>query len=209
MVTPTHQIVRLEPARVANAASVAARAFADDPMFTYIFPDPARRMAPLRRFLIAGLRYGTLFGDVHTTDDGAGTALWLTPGQGDITALRMLRSGMAALPITIGPSAFRRFLNLATYGDQIHASVVREPHWYLLNLAVDPRRQRQGIGSALMEPVLALADRNRQRCYLETNNPTNFQFYANHGFEIAQAGHVPGDGPAVWALIRRPRIGFS
>lgn len=209
MVTPTHQIVPLDPPRIPAAASVAARAFADDPMFTCIFPDPARRMAPLRRFLMAGLRYGTLFGEVHTTTDGAGTALWLTPGQGDITALRMLRSGMAALPITIGPSAFRRFLNLATYGEEVHARVVRQPHWYLLNLAVDPRRQRQGVGSALMEPVLALADRNGQPCYLETNNPANFQFYANHGFEIAHAGHVQHGGPPMWALIRRPRIGFS
>lgn len=201
-----HAIVPLDRAQIRAAADVAARAFAADPMFSYIFPDPARRHAPLRRFMLAGLRYGVLFGRVDTTADLAGSALWLTPDQPDIEPARMIRSGMATLPLTIGVGAFRRFLTFTSYGDRVHTALMCEPHWYLLNLAVDPLRQRQGIGSALIEPVLQRADRDRQACYLETNNPANLPFYVRHGFEIGHAGQVPNGGPAFWGLVRNPRI---
>lgn len=206
MVTFDHMIVPLDRARINSTAAVAARAFADDPMFTFIFPAADQRPRLLRRFFAAGLRYGVLFGRVDTTDDGAGTALWLTPGQTDITPGRMIRSGMALLPLTLGMGAFRRFLAFVSYGDRVHSELMREPHWYLLNLAVDPQRQRQGIGSALIEPVLQRADHERQLCYLETNNPANLPFYARHGFEVGHAGQVPDGGPAFWGLVRKPRI---
>ena len=204
--TNSPTIVSLEGARVAMAAAVATRAFANDPMFTYIFPNAARRLAPLRRFMGAALRYGVLFGEVATTTDNAGTALWLAPNQTNVTPAHMLRSGMAALPITVGVGAFRRFLTVVSYGERVHAQIVREPHWYLLNLAVDPPRWRQGIGSALLAPVLARADQNGQPCYLETNNPSNLPFYARHRFEVAHAGQVPNGGPAFWGLLRRPQV---
>ncbi|NJM07095.1 GNAT family N-acetyltransferase [Candidatus Gracilibacteria bacterium] len=175
-VTSTKTVVHLAGEGIDAAATVTARAFADDPMFTYIFPNAERRLAPLGRFMRAALRYGVLYGEVTTTSDNAGTVLWLTPGQTDITPVRMLRSGMAALPMTIGLPAFRRFLTVVGYGEQVHSATVREPHWYLLNLAVDPSRWRQGIGSALIAPVLARADQNQQSCYLETNNPDNLPF---------------------------------
>ncbi len=202
MATTAYSVVRLDRARIGAAATVAARAFENDPMFTYIFPDPAHRQHLLRRFMVTALRYGTLFGEVYTTPDNAGSALWLTPDQPGITTGRMIRAGMAVLPITIGLPAFRRFLRFVSYGDRVHAQLMREPHWYLLNLAVDPARQRQRIGSALLEPVLARADRHQQPCYLETNNPDNLVFYANHGFAEAHAGQVPNGGPAFWGLVR-------
>ncbi|MBC8163790.1 MAG: GNAT family N-acetyltransferase [Roseiflexaceae bacterium] len=201
----SRKVVPLDAPHVAAPARVAARAFADDPMFTYIFPDSALRPKLLGRFMTAALRYGSLFGTVSTTTDNAGSAIWLVPNQTTVTPVRMLRSGMAALPVTIGVAAFRRFLQVVDYGDRVHSEIVREPHWYLLNLAVDPPRQRQGIASALIAPVLARADRDQQPCYLETNNPSNLPFYTKHGFEVAHTGQVPNNGPALWAMLRRPQ----
>jgi len=199
-------VVHLDDAGIAAAATVAAHAFADDPMFTYIFPNAERRLAPLGRFMRAALRYGVLYGEVATTSSNAGTALWLIPNQTDVTPPRMVHSGMALLPITIGVSAFRRFLNVVSYGEQVHSAMVREPHWYLLNLAVDPSYWRRGIGSALIAPVLARADQDQQACYLETNNPDNLPFYARHDFEIVHTGQIPSGGPAFWGLLRKPQV---
>lgn len=202
----TEHTVPLTPAHVQSAALVAARAFANDPMFTYIFPEAAQRLVGLRRFMLAGLRYGMLYGAVHTTTDGAGTALWLTPEQPEITPGRMVHSGMALLPITLGLPAFRRFLTFTSYGERVHKALMSEPHWYLLNLAVDPTRQRRGIGSQLLAPTLERADHQQQPCYLETNSPGNILFYAKHGFKVVHAGQIPNNGPLFWSLLRKPRI---
>jgi GNAT superfamily N-acetyltransferase len=205
MTTIERQIIALKGTHIAAAAEVAARAFVEDPMFTYIFPNTALRPKLLRRFMAVALRYGVLFGEVATTTDNVGSALWLLPSQTNITPARMLRSGMAALPLTIGLPAFRRFLAFASYDDQVHSWIMHEPHWYLLNLAVEPSLQRHGIGSALIAPVLTRADRAGQPCYLETNNPGNLPFYARHRFEVAHVGRVPNDGPPFWGLLRKPQ----
>lgn len=204
--TASHtELTRLTKEHIPQTAAVAAQAFAADPMFTYIFPKHQRRIALLRRFMTAALRYGVLFGEVFTTVDGAGSALWLTPGQTAITPERMIRSGMAALPMTLGFPAFGRFMTFVQYGDKVHEQMLHEPHWYLLNLAVDPARHRQGIGSALIAPVLQHADRDQQACYLETNNPSNLPFYALHGFHVVHQGNIPNNGPPFWGLVRQPQ----
>lgn len=195
-------VTALEGAAVPSAAAVLARAFEHDPMFRYIFPSSATRNRSLQRFFRPGLRYGVAYGVVHTTSSLAGTALWLTPEHPDLTLRGMLRSGMLLLPLTLGVAAFRRFVAFVSYGEAIHKRSIHEPHWYLLNLGVDPDYQGRGIGSALLQPVLARADARQQPCYLETNTEPNLRFYRRHGFEVAHHGRVPNGGPEFWSMIR-------
>ena len=48
-----------------------------------------------------------------------------------------------------------------------------EASWYLGVLATDPDRQRQGLASAAIAPVLERADHDRVTTYLETGAPEN------------------------------------
>jgi ribosomal protein S18 acetylase RimI-like enzyme len=72
-------------------------------------------------------------------------------------------------------------------------------------LGVDPPRQGQGVGSALMAPVLARADAAAQPCYLETNKEINVKLYTKHGFEVQFEGDIPNGGPYLWTMKRMPR----
>jgi hypothetical protein len=77
-------------------AAVAARAFAQDAMFTFVFPDPSGRDRRLDRFFRGAIRYGLLAGSVLTTPDRGGVAIWLPSGHGGMALGGVLRSGMAA-----------------------------------------------------------------------------------------------------------------
>ena len=45
------------------------------------------------------------------------------------------------------------------------------PHYYLDSLGVEPEWQGRGLGSALMQPVLARCDAERMPAYLNAGSP--------------------------------------
>jgi ribosomal protein S18 acetylase RimI-like enzyme len=89
--------------------------------------------------------------------------------------------------------------------ERLHKRNAPAQHWYLQFLGVDPPCQGQGIGSALMRPMLARADAEGVACYLETFNPRTVPLYQRHGFEVAAEGDPPKGAPHFWTMVRPPR----
>jgi GNAT superfamily N-acetyltransferase len=77
----------------------------------------------------------------------------------------------------------------------------RPPHFYLAVLGTDPSRQGHGIGSALLQPVLDLCDRDGVPVYLESSKESNVAFYARHGFRVTAEVRLP-KGPPMWPMWR-------
>ena len=79
-----------------------------------------------------------------------------------------------------------------------------QPHWYLLYVGAAAERRGQGIGTALLEPVLQRCDQQGLPAYLEATTDRNRQLYLRHGF--ADRGELvltPG-GPVVRPMWREP-----
>jgi GNAT superfamily N-acetyltransferase len=70
---------------------------------------------------------------------------------------------------------------------------------------VRPERQRQGLGKALVKPILERADREVVDCRLETADPTNIPFYQGFGFNVVDAAFAPiPRGPSLTTFHRSP-----
>ncbi len=224
----TAAIVRLETEQFRAARAALAAAFFDYEVMVYSAPEAGRRAAGVAAvygaFVRDALRFGEVFaaGDARArgidtasgvgTADGtgethgvAGVACWLPPGRTTITLVRQARAGMWELPWRFGVRGFSRLLAYDATAARLHHAHAAGPHWYLSALGVEPRRQGQGIGGALMQPILARADAQGLPCYLETHRPRNVQLYQRHGFEICCHTEVPGHPVPVWAMLRPPR----
>ena len=59
------------------------------------------------------------------------------------------------------------------------------PHWHLGPVAIEPRVQRQGIGSALLTAFCVHMDAYGAVAYLETDQRSNAHFYEKLGFAVA------------------------
>jgi predicted N-acetyltransferase YhbS len=86
---------------------------------------------------------------------------------------------------------------------QVEARHPDRPHLYLAVLGVDPGRQGDGVGSALIRPGLELCDREGLPAYLETGKERNLAFYGRHGFRVTEELTLP-KGPPIWLMWRDP-----
>ncbi|HEX3947296.1 MAG TPA: GNAT family N-acetyltransferase [Acidimicrobiales bacterium] len=189
------------PDDIGPLAAMLSRAFEDDPVADYLMPSAERRPAGLRSFFSVQMAKDLLaHGGVFTTEDRSGAALWAPPGKPPLPMGRALANALPVLPYVIG----RNFLRSIRFLAHIEAIHPKEPHWYLATLGTDPPRQGQGIGSALLAPVLRRCDLDGVRAYLESSKADNVPFYRRHGFEVTGEVRLAG-GPPVWTMWREPR----
>jgi GNAT superfamily N-acetyltransferase len=182
--------------RIGVVATVAA-AFADDPGWAFILGEEYERLAP--HFAAAMFDMRVASRNVWVTDDLAAVAMWDSPGKGDTAPVRT-RSALARYHAMAGEDASER---LALYHEAVAAVSPAERHWYLGVLATHPQRQRQGLASAVLAPILNEADRLGVACCLETSTAENRRFYERRGFKQATEIMLP-DGPPTWWLRRAP-----
>lgn len=200
--------VRMTRRHVEETGEMLARAFHDDPPSVWLFPDEEKRRRALRDNSIVATRYGLQYGEVYSTPGASdGAAIWLTADDPMPSIRRMLRVGfghVVSSPFRFGFGVFSRFLAMLDQMEKLHKRDVPARHWYLMTLGVDPARQGQGVGSTLIQPGLARADRDRVACYLETAKEINVKFYRKHGFEVVREVELAGGGPPLWTMKRDP-----
>ena len=188
---------------IPGIAGAMARAFDDDPMFEWLFPDRSQRTSKLDAWFARTMRaaWSTDRGRTLTTDAQAGVAVWLAPGKWKVPTRDVLKILPATLRI-FGPRSFVRILKVLSEFEKRHPS---EEHWYLEWLATDPPMQRRGVGAALMAPILERCDAEGLPAYLETQKPENVAYYRHHGFEVRDEMDIVEGGPRAWFMWREPR----
>ncbi len=199
---------RVEPCPAADLESLVptfGEAFWDDPMVGYLFPEDDARRRALPWFERLGLRLSVGHGEIFSTPDRAGGAVWLAPGEHRITWGRLAEAGMPQALPHFGFRGMMRLEKLMSHFGEIHDLDAPEPHWYLLILGVIPARQRTGLGSALLQPMLERADREGRDCFLNTMKESNLPFYRRHGFEVVRDAVAPGTSLRFWNMRRAPR----
>jgi GNAT superfamily N-acetyltransferase len=189
----------LETADHREAARIVTDALLHDPGWLAVGPRHARhRRFVALRFHRAALkvveRYGGPSYGAYQADELRGVAITFAAGRYPPprhTEVRYVPSFLAA-----GPGPVVRGLRAQAVQDSGHPE---DEHVYLWFLAVDPARQRGGLGRALLERVCNDAE---APVYLDTSNPDNVPYYASNGFEEIGRADLPRATP-MW-FMRRP-----
>jgi GNAT superfamily N-acetyltransferase len=196
---------RLDPAGNNAAAAVLGRAFFDDPLFVYFFPDAERRACMNPLIFGVGIRYAQVSGEVWTIPGTAtGTAVWLPPVNPRPSEDGLEKAGLGIVLAQFTADELARFDNYVTYTDAAHVRITPQPHWYLFMVGVDPDHQGKGIGSAVLRPIFARADAEGMPCALETMNGRNVPFYERQGFAVLEHTIMPHSDIEVWVMRREP-----
>ena len=199
-------MIELPGDRLEEAAGVLARGFQDNPNFVDLFPEEEARARALPRLQRACLRDALGFGRVYAASRGGelvGVAAWLPPGAFPLSVRRQLRAAPDMVRVlAAAPRSVPRLGRFVAGVSRLHPA---RPYWYLAVVGVEPGARGLGIGTRLLEPVLARAYEAGQPCYLETMTERNVGWYRGLGFEVRRAGvsFTPG-GPPNWTMLRPP-----
>lgn len=190
--------VRATAADMPTLSRTLARAFHEDPVFTWVVPDSERRRARLPAVFEAFAEIYLSHDETHLAGDGAGAAMWAPAGVEPMTEQQEQWFGERQVDI-LGNDADRAFA-LSELFEQQHP---QQPCWYLQFMGVTPEQQGHGLGSRLLSTVLQRCDANGTSSYLEATSRHNRRLYQRHGFETVGEIVLP-QGPPVWPMWRAP-----
>jgi GNAT superfamily N-acetyltransferase len=194
--TTTYSVRPVTEHEQQQAISALVTAFGNDPVMRWVFPDPHQYLTHFPEFarLFGGRAFNS--GTAYCAGDFVAAALWLPPG------VQPDEEGLVGLLQRVVAERQREAL-FAILGEtaEYHPA---EPHWYLPLLGVDPPRQGQGYGSALLARALEQCDAAGVPAYLESSNERNIPLYERHGFEVLGTVQA-GDSPPLWPMLRTSR----
>jgi ribosomal protein S18 acetylase RimI-like enzyme len=198
-------LIRLSKKDIPAAAAVHSHAFFLDPYTTYMLKDLKKRPQQLFDLMSLVLRYACRYGEVYATPGMEAVAAWTSPGNGRESSWRMIRVGALPMIWKIGPAVIRSYLQVENFAHALHVHYAPQPHWYLSQLGVEPALQGKGYGQRVLNPTLERIDREGKAVYLETLNPKAIPFYKKLDFQVCEEITLPGDGPPMWAMLRKPQ----
>jgi GNAT superfamily N-acetyltransferase len=189
---------------VRELAGTLARAFYDDPVMSWLFPDEKPRTTQLYRLFSTVTRHHHLArGGVEVASDGSdigAAALWNPPDEWQESRWTQL---------VMAPAFIRVFGARAGRGraiqDLMKSVHPEEPHWYLAVIGSDPAVRGKGFGQALMQSRLDRVDAEHAPAYLESSKYQNLAYYQRFGFEVTDEVVLPDGGPPMWPMWRSPR----
>ncbi|WP_338672884.1 GNAT family N-acetyltransferase [Streptomyces sp. SCSIO 30461] len=193
--------VRVRQAGAGDREAVARlldEAFMHDPVSSWVFPDESHRRKVHGVFMGIFLDTALAEGRVDMTVDGKAVALWLQvpagpPDPDDDTPARMRE---VADPDNERAEMVGRLTGAVHPHDRAHE--------YLLLIAVSPERQGEGLGTALIAPVLERCDREGVPAYLEASSLRSSRLYERLGFAFTGREIELPDGPCMWPMWREP-----
>jgi ribosomal protein S18 acetylase RimI-like enzyme len=192
--------VSVRPARREDFAALAdmlARAFYDDPVTSWFYPNDRRRMLQARLFFAIRLRQLAPQQLMFTTSQLSGAALWAAPGRWREDT----RQSLMLLPML--PALLPRIGRVTRAVREIEHHHPAELHFYLSVVGTDPELQGRGIGSALLAPVLERCDARGVGAFLECSKESNVRFYSQLGFAVTDRIELP-EGPPLWLMPPMP-----
>ncbi|MGH3679400.1 MAG: GNAT family N-acetyltransferase [Natronosporangium sp.] len=189
-------IVRADATEAPQIAELIAVAFHSLAVARWLVPNPDRRAEVLPANFRIFVDHALAHGEVHITTDRSAVAVWFPRDSEPLPEPVAYRHRVA---VACG-EATERFLLLDELFDKHHPN---QPHHHLAFLAVQPTRQRRGLGSALLRHHHARLDARGMPAYLEATSRDSRDLYARHGYHqvMGEPFRLPDQTP-IWPMWR-------
>ena len=206
MANSLNNIFQFNKSNIDLAGKVCTKAYFEDPLFCWFFPEISKRREYLSVLFNITFRYSQKYGEVYATSSNIeGVASWLPYDKSSISFTQMIRFGFLNLILNAGIKNLKKMKLYDKFCKKKHTQHANFPHYYLYNIAVDPIYQGKGYASKLLRPMLAKLDEQNLPCYLETQIEKNVSIYQHFEFEVVEKTIIPGINLNSWFMLRKDK----
>jgi GNAT superfamily N-acetyltransferase len=188
-------------ADVPRIAATLAAAYPDYRWTSWALPEDGRAQRLSRWAELWGGLIPVLAGTAWVTDDVTAAAAWVAPDAGE-PADDLQAVIDRDLPRVLGS---RQPVVLAS--ERLGAlGRPDEPHWWLTAVGTRPGSRHQGLGAAVLRPVLERCDAERVPAAATVYTSTVVRWLQRSGFAVTHSTRTAVDHELpVWTLVRQPR----
>lgn len=186
-----------------QCANIAALAFLDDPSSIFLFKNELCYKSLFDFYLIL---YKSIFNKMNiyiNEDNFSGFIITSSIKKSIITIADFIKNGGNKIIYKHGLGLVKRSLSFEHNNILIRKNFINTNDWYIMQFGVNPSKQKCGIGSKLMKPLINWFDENYINCYLETFKDVNIKIYNHYGFELKYTGFIPDKSRKQYAMLRK------
>lgn len=181
-------------------ADLLTAAFLSDPVFGWMYPDQVSRHRHLREWFGAVLGFAFNHGHCYRLGEDA-AAVWIPP---DVEQLNP-EERSAIVGLVARQLGEERAIEIARgFGAASEYHPADPSSMLLWYVGVRPGLQGQGLGQAVLAPVIARLDGDGLHAYLHSTNERNLPFYGRLGWSTLAEVALPA-GPSIRPMWRVPR----
>ncbi len=191
--------------KAALATMTLSRGFFHYPLYEWLMPDTAEREKKLsssqRAIVLFGLHHGSV---QMASDAGEGVLVYVDSrvDQGLLAPLLWSMCGYSEFRESWGKETLKLWEPISSTMDMMRRKHAPMPHVYVMALAVEPERQRAGLGGRLLRALLDDLESKNVPCYLETFKPVNETIYHSFGFKTMERHLIPGTGLTMFSMLK-------
>lgn len=187
-------------------AKTTANAYIDYPLFTHVCKNHV-----YKEDVVEALYYGML--KILTSSELAvsdspecrSLAIWQAPGISGTPTLPFILSGsIFRLIKTAGINTVLKLIKYDDFAESLRKSITHLEDWHLSNLTVHKDCQQQGLGTALLKPMIEFCQENNRKICLETNRLENTVYYQKFGFKIVKNSTIPNSDIVHFSMVKDP-----
>ena len=209
------RVRRLRRSDVEGTAALLTRAFADNPAYAFMHPRTSTRARDLRKFFERNITWHMPVDLSWVVVDGAdapvGTDTLEPPGGIPHTRWQLVRHWVLPVLLTQGRRTLSRMQQAGFDFARLNSETAGgTSYWHVHAVAVEPKHQRSGAGTALLNHLFAELDAlhiaRPAPVVLSTQRESNLRLYSRYGFEETgrfTIGTGEPDAFESWCMRRR------
>ena len=208
MCTELDELIKLRKGDIEQASKVMGRAFQNDPIIAYAYPNENDRKSKTPYVYEFLLSYFVRYAEVYATSKYLeGIAVWQRHEYKklNMSFWQIFISGAMWPAFKMGMNVGKRMQPFFEYIENKRWELVPYPHWYLMAIGVDPKYQGKGCASKLIKTMLTRIGKEGLPCYLETETEKNVALYQHFDFKVIEEFIVPDTELKLWAMLRESK----